>query len=429
MSSESEFDLSFKSESGTRLKAEKFSSYQVFVAAMLALLQFTVVLDFMILSPLSDILMKDLHMTTSQFGSVVSAYAFSAGIAGFLAAGFADKFDRKKLLLFFYFGFIGGTVFCGLANSYEALLLARIVTGVFGGVISSISMAIVTDLFSLQQRGRAMGLVQMAFAGSQILGIPIGLWLATTWNWHATFFMVVAISVILLFLIISKMQPVTAHLAAQHDKNPLQHLWHTVQKKDYRIGFLATAILSMGGFLLMPFTSAFLVNNVQVAQEQLPLIFLFTGISSIIIMPLIGRISDRIDKYRLFTIGSLIATVLIVIYTNLTPVPLWTVILINMILFTGVMSRMVPATALNSAIPAVADRGAYMSVNASLQQLAGGLAAVFSGFVVVQDNPGAPLRNFDVLGYIMVGFMLWCLYLVFRVNSIVKRNERKGHQG
>ena len=125
--------------------------------------------------------MKSLHMTTKEFGSVVSAYAFSAGISGFLAAGFADKFDRKKLLIFFYTGFVVGTVFCGLANSHEALLTARIVTGVFGGVISSISMAIVTDLFTLQQRGRVMGLVQMAFAGSQILGVPIGLYLATTW--------------------------------------------------------------------------------------------------------------------------------------------------------------------------------------------------------------------------------------------------------
>lgn len=405
---------------GASARAAAFNPYQAFVVLLLALLQFTVVLDFMVLSPLSDILMKSLNMSTREFGTVVSAYAFSAGLSGFLAAGFADRFDRKRLLLFFYSGFIAGTVFCGLARSYEALLAARILTGVFGGVIGSISMAIVTDLFSLQQRGRVMGFVQMAFAGSQVLGIPIGLYLATKWSWHATFFMVVGISVVVGVLIVARLRPITAHLNMQHDRNAIQHLWHTVRKKDYRIGFLATAILTTGGFLLMPFTSAFLVNNVEIAQDDLPLIFLFTGISSIIIMPLIGKISDRIDKYRLFTIGSLIAIVLIVVYTNLPPVSLWTVIFVNMVLFMGVMSRMVPAMALNSAIPGIADRGAYMSINSSLQQMAGGLAAVFAGFVVVQEGPGAPLRNFDVLGYIMVGFMFWCLYLMFRVQRILQ---------
>jgi predicted MFS family arabinose efflux permease len=145
-------------------------------------------------------------------------------------------------------------------------------------------------------------------------------------------------------------------------------------------------------------------------------------------MPLIGRLADRIDKYRIFTWGTMIAIVMVLIYTNLPPSPLWMVIAINMILFMGVMSRMVPATALNSAVPGMSDRGAYMSINSSLQQMAGGLAAVFAGFVVVQEGPGAPLKNFDVLGYMMVGFMLWCLYLVFRVDRLVKQKTARPPQ-
>lgn len=400
-----------------------FSSYQVFVIVILALLQFTIVLDFMILSPLGDILMKQLSMSTQQFGSVVSAYAFSAGISGFLAAGFADKFDRKKLLLFFYVGFILGTVFCGLANSYQTLFIARIVTGIFGGVIGSISMAIITDIFNLQQRGRVMGFVQMAFAGSQILGIPIGLFIADKMGWNYTFFMVVILAAVIGLAVLFKLKPLTEHLKLQNKNNAIQHLWSAIKKKDYRTGFIATAMLSMGGFMLMPFTSAFLVNNVSIAQSQLPLIFLFTGLSSIIIMPLIGRISDKIDKFKLFTIGSLLACVMIVIYTNLTPVPIWLVIIINMILFMGIMSRMVPATALNSAIPDMVDKGAYMSVNSSLQQMAGGLAAVFAGLVVVQTDKNTPIQNFDVLGYVMVGLILWCVYLMSRVSVIVKNKQ------
>jgi predicted MFS family arabinose efflux permease len=400
--------------------AVPFTKYQIFVIVLMAFLQFTIILDFMILSPLGDILMKSMGMSTQQFGSVVSAYAISAGISGLLAAGFADKYDRKKLLMFFYTGFVIGTFFCGVASSYETLFAARIITGIFGGVIGAISMAIITDIFSIHQRGRVMGFVQMAFAGSQILGIPIGLLLANQWGWHSTFFMVGILAVIVGLGAVIKLKPLTAHLKLQHDKTPVLHLWHTIKKRNYRTGFMATGVLSLGGFMIMPFTTAFIVNNVHISQSQLPLIFFFTGLSSIVIMPVIGKISDKVDKFRLFTIGSLIAMVMVVVYTNLTPIPLWGVILVNVILFMGIMSRMVPATALNSAVPDMADRGAYMSINSSLQQMAGGLAAMFAGMVVVQRTQTSPIENFDILGYVMVGLMTWCLYLVYRVSENVK---------
>lgn len=175
----------------------------------------------------------------------------------------------------------------------------------------------------------------------------------------------------------------------------------------------------------MPFTSAFIVNNVHISQDDLPIIFLFTGLSSIIIMPLIGRVSDKIDKFKLFAIGTAIAAVMVIIYTNLVPVPIWVVVIINMILFMGIMSRMVPATALNSAVPEMYDRGAYMSINSSLQQMAGGLAAIFAGFVVVQPTKTSPIQNFDLLGYIMVGIFAWCLYLVYRVSELLKEKMRQ----
>jgi predicted MFS family arabinose efflux permease len=403
---------------------DAFTTYQLFIIVIIALLQFTIILDFMILSPLGDILMKSLSMSTQEFGSVVSAYAISAGISGLLAAGFADKYDRKKILLFFYAGFVLGTLCCGLANSYHTLFAARVITGVFGGVIGAISMAIITDIFTMQQRGRVMGFVQMAFAGSQILGIPIGLFLADRWGWHSTFFMVVILSLIIGVAIVWKLQPITEHLALQTKKNALQHLWHTIKKRDYGIGFLATATLSMGGFMLMPFTSAFIVNNIHIAQSDLPIIFFCTGVSSIIVMPIVGKISDRIDKFTLFAIGSVIASIMIIIYTNLTPTPIWEVITINIILFMGIMSRMVPATALNSAIPEMADRGAYMSINSSLQQMAGGLAAIFAGFIVVQRTKTSPIEHFDILGYTMVGFIVLGLFLVYQVSNLLKKRQK-----
>jgi len=296
---------------------------------------------------------------------------------------------------------------------------------VFGGVIGSVSMAIVTDLFALQQRGRVMGFVQMAFAASQILGIPIGLILANTYGWHSTFYMLVILATLVGLAVVIKLKPITDHLKLQTQKNAFLHLWHTIKKRDYRIGFLATALLSMGGFMIMPFASDFTVNNIGISIDKLPIIYTCTGLSSIIIMPLIGRISDKIDKFKLFTIGSVIASVMVLIYTNLSHVPLWEIIVVNMIMFMGIMSRMVPATALNSAVPDMADRGAYMSINSSLQQMAGGLAAIVAGFIVIKPDSNSPLQNFNIVGYIMVAFVALCVFLVYRVSELLKRKMQK----
>lgn len=401
-----------------------FTGYQKFIIAVLAFIQFTVILDFMILSPLGDILMKNLDITPSKFAFVVSSYAFSAGISGILAAGFADKFDRKRLLMFFYAGFLIGTLLCGLANSYEALLAARIVTGLFGGVIASIGMAIITDLFELKQRGRVMGITQMSFAASQVLGIPIGLFLATTWNWHVAFFMIVAIALIAGVVMVVRMRPITAHLKLQSDHGPFDHLINTAKNRNYQIGFMATAMLSIGGFMLMPFGSAFLVNNVGIPQDQIQWVFLFTGISSMIIMPIIGRLSDKMDKFKLFTMGSVWAIIMVIVYTNIGVMPLWAVIALNMLLFMGIMSRMVPSTILATAIPDMKDRGAFMAINSSLQQMAGGLAAVIAGLIVHQETKTSPIEHYNILGYVVASVILVCIYFLYLVSEVVKKKTQ-----
>jgi len=400
-----------------------FTSHQKIIIAILALLQFTVILDFMVISPLGDILMKTLDMTTANFGFAVSAYAFSAGISGLLAAGFADKFDRKKLLIFFYTGFIIGTVFCALSTSYIMLLMARIVTGLFGGVIGSVSLAIVTDLFVIHQRGRVMGFIQMAFASSQILGIPVGLYFANNWGWHSAFIMIAVLGVLILIAIMTQMEPIIKHLEVQSDKSPFLHLWHTISNKQYQIGFASIAFLSVGGFMLQPFGSAFLVNNIQISQLELPMVFFFTGLSVLFIMPLVGKLSDKISKFKLFAAGSILSIIMILIYTNLNPIPLWEIVVINMILFMGIMSRMIPATTLNTAIPGLEDRGAYMSISSSLQQIAGGIAAVCAGYIVHQKTKTSPLENYDILGYVIAIITLCTVFLIWRVNQLVKSKD------
>ena len=405
------------------IESPPFTFNQKLIIAILALLQFTVILDFIVISPLGDILMKKLDMTTANFGFTVSAYAFSAGISGLLAAGFADKFDRKKLLLFFYTGFIIGTVFCALSTNYTMLLLARIFTGLFGGVIGSVSLAIVTDLFVIHQRGRVMGVIQMAYGASQILGVPLGLYCANHWGWHSSFLMIAVLGVIILLAIITQMPAITKHLELQSDKSPFLHLWHTLSNKNYQIGFAAIALLSVGGFMMQPFGSVFLVNNIHISQENLPMVFFLTGLSVLFIMPIVGKLSDKVNKFKLFTAGSILSVIMIIIYTNLGPIPLWQVVALTMIMFMGIMSRMVPATTLNTAIPEMKDRGAYMSITSSMQQIAGGIAAISAGFIVHQETKSSPLENYDILGYVISVLTLFTVFLIWRVSQLAKRRE------
>lgn len=397
-----------------------FSGYEKFVIFILAITQFTVILDFMVMAPLGDLLLKSLAMDTQDFGIAVSAYAFSAGASGLLTAGFADKFDRKKLLLFFYIGFIVGTLFCGLAYSYETLVAARIFTGLFGGVIGSISMAIITDIFSLQQRGRVMGFIQMGFGASQVLGIPIGLYVANKWVWEAPFFLIVALSILIAVLIFLYLRPVNAHLALQQENKPLVHLWNTLKNKEYRIGFVATTFLSVGGFMMMPFGTIFAVNNLGVHPDQLPLLFMVSGVTSLIFMPFIGKLSDKMNKYLLFSIASFWLMLVCVVYTNMAQIPLWLVMLINIFMMFGIMSRMVPSSALTSAVPEGKDRGAFMSINSSIQQIAGGIAAAIAGLIVYQEHKNSPLMNYDIVGYVVVGVSCLSILLMYRVNQLIK---------
>ncbi|TCC94337.1 MFS transporter [Pedobacter frigiditerrae] len=404
-----------------------FTGYQKLAIFLLAITQFTVILDFMVMSPLGDILMKSLSLKPSAFGIAVSAYAFSAGLSGLLTAGFADRFDRKKLLLFFYTGFIAGTIFCGLAHTYVELVAARIITGLFGGVIGSISMAIVTDIFSLQQRGRVMGFLQMGFGASQVLGVPIGLYLANIWGWEAPFWMVAGLAVIIAVVILLQMKPVTAHLLVQRDKSALMHLWHTVAKKRHRVGFTSTALLSIGGFMMMPFGSAFAINNLGLTNAELPMLFMISGVSSLVIMPLIGKLSDTISKFKIFMVASVWMMIMCVVYTNLAITPFWIVVILNILMMMGIMSRMVPSSALTSAIPDLEDRGAFMSINASLQQIAGGVAAAVSGLIVVQETKYSPLENYNVVGYVIIVITLISIFLMSRVSKMVSEKSPKVH--
>jgi predicted MFS family arabinose efflux permease len=405
--------------------AQGFSSYQKIVVAILAFLQFTIVLDFMLLAPLGALVIPALQITPSQFGLVVSTYAFSAGLSGLLTAGFADRFDRKRLLLFFYAGFLAGTLLCALASNYPMLLVARMITGLFAGVIGSVSFAIITDLFPLEMRGRVMGIVQTAFAASTVMGLPLGLLLSTRWGWNMPFYMIVAVSAAVGIWIQTKLRPVNEHLRHHPDRSPLHHLLQTVSNRRYVQGFLTTGLLSVGGFMLMPFISVFTVHNIGLPLEQLPLVYMITGVFSMVAGPLIGRASDRYGKLRVFAFGCALTVLMVLIYTHLHTTPLWLLCAIMVLLQVGIFSRIISASALMSALPAPADRGAYMSISSSLQQVAGGVASVIAGLVVVQA-PGGELLHFDTLGYFLVCTTVISLTMMYFIEQRIRSERSSG---
>jgi len=395
-----------------------FSGYQRFVVGVLAFMQFTIILDFMIISPLGAMMMPTLNITPHQFGWAVSSYAFSAGVSGFLAAGFADRFDRKRLLLFFYCGFMLGTLLCALATTYPLLLLARIVTGLFGGVIGSVTLAIATDLFPLAMRGRVMGIMSTAFAASQVLGLPAGLFFANRWDWHAPFFAILVIALPAGLIILMRMKPVTDHLALKQERSPLMHLIHTVAEPRFSLAFILVTLMPTGGYMLMPFGTAFIVNNVGLSFAVLPTIYLITGICAVFVGPLVGKASDRFGKFRTFCFGTALSVVMVTIWTNIGHLPLAWVIVINVILFAGIFSRMIPSQALVSAIPGPTQRGAFNAVSSSLQQLAGGISSGVAGLIIVQ-RPDGHLEHFDWIGYIVVSVALVSVVLMYLVHKQV----------
>ncbi|HEX7642416.1 MAG TPA: MFS transporter [Burkholderiaceae bacterium] len=402
--------------------APRFSGYQLLVVVMLALLQFSIILDFVLMAPLGAVIMPTLGISPREFGLVVSAYAFAAGASGLLTAGFADRFDRKKLLLFFYCGFLLGTIWCGLAQSFESLLAARVFTGIFGGVIGSIVMAIMTDLFPPAMRGRVMGAIQSAFGASQVLGLPIGLYLSNQWNWHMPFLAMAAFGLLVGLFVAAMLQPVNAHLSMKQERSPWAHLLHTVTDRRHTTAFVAVCFLATGGYMLMPFSSTYMANNIGIGLQKLPVIYFTTGFFTIFFGPLIGMAADALGKFRVFVFGAALSITMVLIYTHLPPVTVPIVILVNVVLFFAIMSRMVPFQAMASQVPAPTHRGAFNAISASIQQFAGGLAAVLAGHIVTAQASGK-LDHMDTVGYVVAGVSLLSIVLAWNMSRQISSEQ------
>jgi predicted MFS family arabinose efflux permease len=361
---------------------------------VLAAVQFTHILDFVIMMPLGPQFKKDLHLSDQWFGFLVSAYAFSAALAGLLAAWFIDRFDRKTALLGLYAGFTVGTLCCAVTPTYPLLLAARALTGAFGGVVAACILAIVGDAFPGSRRGRAMGAIMSAFSVASIAGVPAGLYLANLTNWRAPFVALGCLGAAVFVLVFFVLPPMRAHLVRGRQVTDLWGIF--VQPTHLRAYLLMTALV-LSTFMLVPYLASYLVANTGRTNEELPYVYLCGGLATLVTMTFFGWLSDRFGKLLMFRYLALFTLVSILLVTNLPSVALATAIAVSTLFMVASSGRMVPAMALLTASATPRNRGGFLSVNASVQQGAAGLASALGGLMLGQGANG------EITGFPLVG--------------------------
>jgi predicted MFS family arabinose efflux permease len=377
---------------------------------VLAAIQFTATVDFLIIIPLGPQYMRVFNINPGQFGLIVSAYAIAAAISGVTTGVFLDRFDRKKALLLLYLGFTLGTLFCAVAPTYELLVVARAVAGAFGGVAGAFILAIIGDVVPEERRGRAMGFVMSSFSVASICGVPLGLLLASNISWHVPFFALAGLSLIILAAAARVLPPLRGHLEKAHDAHPIAHLLSVLAEPNHRMAFVFMAVLTFTGFLIFPNLANYMVLNVGLTEKQLPLIYLCGGLCTVFTMNWIGRWADLSGKPRVFTAMSLSSIIPIVALTNLPRVPVVEAIGVSTLLMICMSGRFVPAMAMMTASVEARYRGGFMSMNSSVQQMACGLAALASGHLLGQ-GPHGEITHYRIVGVISVCCALLCIYL------------------
>lgn len=381
----------------------------------LAALQFTHIMDFMIMMPLGEQLMRLFHIGPKEFSIIVSAYTISAGISGFLAAFFIDKFDRKTVLLFMYLGFTIGTFACALAPNYEMLVFARIFTGIFGGTMGALSLAIVGDLIPVERRASAMGIIMSSFSLASIAGVPFGLFLANMYSWHAPFIFIGALGIILFFVAKINIPSVKDHLAPDAVRtSPLIVITGLLTDRNQQTSLLFMILLILGQFAIIPFITPYMIHNVGFNPNQIPFIYLVGGSLTFFSAPLIGKLADKHGRKRIFTIAAVLSIIPLYLITNLPPIPVIVALLVSGMFFILISGRMIPAQALMTSIVKPENRGSFMSLNSSVQQLGAGIASYIAGNIVYTDALGK-IQNYQYVGYIGIALTFVALSLSMKI--------------
>lgn len=389
-----------------------------FLLWTLAAINFTHIVDFMILMPLGPQLMRIFEISPREFGLLVSSYTFSAGISSFFGAFILDKYDRRTILLWVFTGFLFGALACAFSPNYFILLISRIISGIFGGLTSALVFSIIGDVIPDARRGRAMGLVMAAFSVASVIGVPFGLFIASISNWHAPFFFLAGLSLLILWMIYKFIPSITAHLEKQQFKpSPVQVIKRVTGNGNQMRAISLTIMMMLGQFAVIPFLSPYMVANVGFSEIELTYIYMAGGFFTIFTSPWVGKLTDKYGKIKVFTIFMTLNVIPIAVITQLGQTPIPYVLLISTIFFVTSNGRMVPAAALITGTAKAENRGSFLSFNSAVQQFAAGLASFLAGLILAEGINGE-LVNYDIVGYFAIVLSLLCIPLARRIKVI-----------
>ncbi len=379
----------------------------------LAAVQFTHVLDFMIMLPLGPQLMRAFNLTPAQFTHLVAAYGLAAALSGFAGGFFLDRIDRKRALVFVYAGFGLATLACALAPTHSALLAARLIAGAFGGISGSLVTAMIGDIIPPTRRGRAMSYVMSAFPLASVLGVPLGLTLAGWFDWHAPFYLLAGCSAFILALALFALPNIRT---AIKNHQPIRQMRDIVTSGIHLRAFAVTCFLVMAGGCIIPFLAPSFVINYVLAESDLPKLYAIGGIAAFISAPIVGRLSDRLDRLHLLAGITFFAAVVVLILTNLETATFPVAAALMASFMVTISSRFAPAMAMVTDAVSARYRGGFMSVNSALQQASGGLANLLAG-VFITTGAGGRLVGFPALGIASVAFFGLTLFCAARLKA------------
>ncbi|HJV50236.1 MAG TPA: MFS transporter [Noviherbaspirillum sp.] len=380
---------------------------------VLAGMQFTHILDFMIMMPLGPQLIRVLHIDTRQFGLLLSSYTFAAAASGLLAATYVDRFDRRRLMLTLYALFIAATLCCGLAPGYAALLAARALAGAFGGILGAMVQTMVADVVPFERRGQAMGTIMAAFSMSTVAGVPLGLFLANhvaPLGWRAPFFFIVALSLLFFFIGWRRLPSLTAHLERRQDGGIFRQIYAVAKEPNHLRAYVFVSLLMMAGFTVIPYIALYYTSNVGMSERFITLVYLCGGTATFFTSRLIGRLSDRLGKLRIFRWIAAASLVPLLITTHLVPVAWWLVLLNATVFFILVPGRMIPGMAMITAASLPQVRGTFMSLTSSVQMLSSGFASLVAGLIITRNAAGQ-VEHYNLVGYLAVACALLSMWM------------------
>jgi DHA1 family inner membrane transport protein len=382
---------------------------------VLASVQFTSIVDFMIVMPLGPQLERELGLTPATFGRIVSSYTYAAGVAGLFASVFVDRFARRTAFLAVFAGFLLGTLACGLAQGYEWLLAARVLTGAFGGILGGLALAIIGDVFPERRRGWATGVLMSAFAVASVVGVPLGIALGHHYGWHVPFVALAVLGMPVFAAAAASLPRLDRHVNGDRPP-PFVHLWDVFTEPNHLRAFALTVALMFGGFTVIPYLSPYLVSNVGVTEGELAVVYIAGGVLTLVGSPIAGRLADRYGKLLVFRWVSPLFALAVLWAANLPPVSLAMASAVMAAVMVTSAGRMVPAMAMITSSVHPSRRGGFLGANSAVQHVAAGVGASVGGVILTKHE--GKLEHYPVVGLISVGGTLLSLWLAGRLRIV-----------